>query len=63
MNQVFVSQGVSWKTVLPKSEFWVHKMRVPLIRLASAAANFDPSGINKILPANAFLLFVHIRSK
>lgn len=41
----------------------MHKMKLPLIRLASTAADCDTTGMNKILLANAFLLFVHTRSK
>lgn len=38
----------------------MHKMKLPHIRLASAAAG---TGTNKVLLVNAFLLFVHTRSK
>lgn len=39
------------------------KMKLPLIRLAGAAADCAATGMNKILLANAFLPFVHTRSK
>lgn len=38
-------------------------MKLPLIRLASAAADRGTTGTNNILHANAFLLFVHTRPK
>jgi len=41
----------------------MHEMKLPLIRLASAAADCDTTGKNKILLANALLLSVRTRSK
>lgn len=41
----------------------MHKMQLPLIRLARAAAECDAAGMNNILLGNASLLSVHVRSK